>query len=83
MKLNKVSKIYSSGKKAVEGLDLSMYNGQIFSLLGPNGAGKTSTISMISGLIDITVGNIQCFGKDTSTNMDEIRYFLNNKYIIS
>lgn len=33
-------------KKAVDGVDLTMYEGQIFALLGHNGAGKTTTISM-------------------------------------
>ena len=40
------------GKKtAVNGVNLKMYNGQIFALLGHNGAGKTTTISMLTGLI--------------------------------
>lgn len=39
------------GKAAVDGLDLTIYEGQIFALLGHNGAGKTTTISMLTGLI--------------------------------
>jgi len=38
-------------KIAVNNLDLTMYNGQIFALLGHNGAGKTTTLSMLTGLI--------------------------------
>ena len=38
-------------KTAVNGVNLKMYNGQIFALLGHNGAGKTTTISMLTGLI--------------------------------
>lgn len=41
-------------KTAVDGLDLDIYNGQIFGLLGHNGAGKTTTISMLTGLIPPT-----------------------------
>jgi ABC-2 type transport system ATP-binding protein len=42
--------------KAVQGIDLDIRKGEIFSLLGPNGAGKTTTISMISGLLAPTAG---------------------------
>ncbi len=37
--------------KAVDGVDLTVESGEIFSLLGPNGAGKSTTISMICGLL--------------------------------
>ena len=40
--------------QAVNGINLKMYNGQIFALLGHNGAGKTTTISMLTGLIPPT-----------------------------
>jgi len=36
---------------AVESLDLSVGEGEIFGFLGPNGAGKTTTIRMLGGLI--------------------------------
>jgi ABC-type multidrug transport system fused ATPase/permease subunit len=41
-------------KKAVDGVDLTMYEGQIFALLGHNGAGKTTTISMLTGTIAVS-----------------------------
>ena len=41
---------------AVQGINLRMYNGQIFALLGHNGAGKTTTISMLTGLIPPSMG---------------------------
>jgi ATP-binding cassette subfamily A (ABC1) protein 3 len=36
-------------KVAVEGMNLTMYEGQITALLGHNGAGKTTTMSMLTG----------------------------------
>ncbi len=48
--------------QAVRGVDLTIYKGEIFSLLGPNGAGKTTTISMISGLITPTSGEVNIGG---------------------
>jgi ATP-binding cassette subfamily A (ABC1) protein 3 len=41
-----------------------MYNGEIFALLGHNGAGKTTTISMLTGLLSSTSGQVDVFGKD-------------------
>lgn len=38
-------------KVAVDNINVTIYNGQIFALLGHNGAGKTTTISMLTGLI--------------------------------
>ena len=36
---------------AVEGLDLTVFQGELFGFLGPNGAGKTTTIKMMTGLL--------------------------------
>lgn len=62
--LKNVRKVYPSGKKAVNGLSFTMYNGQIFALLGHNGAGKTSTISMLTGMYEMTDGEAIALGKD-------------------
>ncbi len=48
--------------RAVRGISLDIYKGEIFSLLGPNGAGKTTTISMISGLLAPTQGDAKIGG---------------------
>jgi ABC-type uncharacterized transport system ATPase subunit len=39
-------------KYAVNGINLTIYQGQIFALLGHNGAGKTTTLSMLTGLLE-------------------------------
>jgi len=59
--------------KAVDGVNLKMYSGQIFALLGHNGAGKSTTISMLTGLIPPTAGKCQVFDKDLFSQMDEVR----------
>jgi len=46
----------------VKGVNLHIKKGEFFALLGPNGAGKTSTIGMITGLVNITEGNIRVNG---------------------
>ncbi len=45
-------------KVAVEGLDLTVRDGEIFGFLGPNGAGKTTTIRMIAGLLRPDAGAV-------------------------
>ncbi len=43
---------------AVDRIDLTVPEGQVFGVLGPNGAGKTTTMRMITGLIEPTEGSI-------------------------
>ncbi len=49
---------------AVNGIDLSIGRGELFSLLGPNGAGKTTTINMLCCLLKPTEGTAQIMGYD-------------------
>jgi len=49
-------------KTAVEDLNLTVRQGQIFGFLGPNGSGKTTTIGMIFGIVRPTRGDISVFG---------------------
>ena len=60
-------------KVAVDGLNLDIYEGQIFGLLGHNGAGKTTTISMLTGLIAPTEGEMTIHGNLLSQNLDKLR----------
>jgi ABC-2 type transport system ATP-binding protein len=49
---------------AVDGVDLSIQQGELFSLLGPNGAGKTTTIKMLCCLLKPTGGTATVMGYD-------------------
>jgi len=49
---------------AVNGVDLKIGQGELFSLLGPNGAGKTTTINMLCCLLKPTEGTAQIMGYD-------------------
>ena len=62
--------------KAVKGLTVKMFEGQIFALLGQNGAGKTTTISMLTGLIKKSRGKAICYDIDVFDNIDKIREFM-------
>jgi len=59
-----VSKIYASGVRALEPVDLEIRKGEIFALLGPNGAGKTTLISIICGIVKPSSGTITVVGHD-------------------
>src|SRR5690554_5225659 len=62
--LNQVSKSYGGKIKAVDQIDLTVENGEIFGFLGPNGAGKTTTIKMITGILTPDSGAITLNGID-------------------
>jgi ABC-2 type transport system ATP-binding protein len=50
-------------KRALNALDLQIYQGEIFGLLGPNGSGKTTTIKLLLGLLFPTDGDAFVFGE--------------------
>jgi len=52
--------------RAVAGIDLPVYRGEVYGFLGPNGAGKTTTIGMALGLIHPTTGRVELFGQPVS-----------------
>ena len=54
------------GYTAVNKLDLSIEEGEIFGFLGPNGAGKTTTILMLLGLTEPSSGTVQVCGHNST-----------------
>ncbi|CAM9424100.1 unnamed protein product, partial [Ectocarpus fasciculatus] len=66
-------KVYGNGKKAVKGLDLDLYEGQISVLLGHNGAGKSTAISMITGTLPPTTGEAYLRGRKLTSDLVGIR----------
>ena len=46
------------GLSAVDGVDLDIHKGQIYSVIGPNGAGKTTVFNVITGIYKPTAGEI-------------------------
>jgi putative spermidine/putrescine transport system ATP-binding protein len=51
---------------AVAGIDLDVRDGEFFSMLGPSGSGKTTTLRMIAGFEQPTVGRIMLHGRDVT-----------------
>ena len=61
---------------AVDGLSLSIEEGELFSLLGINGAGKSTTIRMLSCLAECTEGDAYLLGKSIRTESEIIKSFI-------
>ena len=62
---------------AVNGLDLKIEQGELYSLLGVNGAGKSTTIKILSALVRPDGGKAEIFGKDVVKNAAEVKGMLN------
>jgi ABC-2 type transport system ATP-binding protein len=61
-------------KTAVNGINLSIKEGEIYGLLGPNGAGKSTTIKMLITLLAPTEGDAWILGKSILNDSDEVRF---------
>ncbi len=58
--------------RALDGLDLSVVQGEVHGFLGPNGAGKSTTIRVLLGLQRVSAGTTTVFGLDPWSNAIEI-----------
>jgi multiple sugar transport system ATP-binding protein len=61
--LEKLTKIYGDGTRAVSELDLEIDDGEFVVLVGPSGCGKTSALRMVAGLEPITEGRVLIGGE--------------------
>jgi ABC-2 type transport system ATP-binding protein len=62
--IKNLDKVYASGFKALNNINLEIREGEIIALLGPNGAGKTTLISIICGIVTASSGTITIGGYD-------------------
>jgi len=63
LELDSLSKNFG-GVQAVDKLDLSVAEGEIFGLIGPNGSGKSTTVNLICGVFPVTAGRITFNGRN-------------------
>jgi ABC-2 type transport system ATP-binding protein len=62
-----------SGKTVLDGIDLDVRAGTVFSLLGPNGAGKTTTVNVLTTLMKADAGTVRVAGHDVATEIKAVR----------
>src|ERR1700751_6388258 len=60
-------------KVVLDGIDLDVETGTVFSLLGPNGAGKTTTVNVLTTLIKADSGTALVAGHDVATETKAVR----------
>ncbi|MCY6370145.1 ABC transporter ATP-binding protein [Clostridium ganghwense] len=73
IEITNVTKSYNGKVKAVDNLNLTIPDGEIFGFLGPNGAGKTTTIKMITGISNSDSGSIKINGIDIKESPLEVK----------
>ena len=71
--INGVTKTFPNNFKALDQLDLSINQGEIFALLGPNGAGKSTLIHTICGILNFESGKILVNNFDIKLNYRQTR----------
>ncbi len=67
LKLDKLTKVYKTGDKALSDVTLEIPGGQIIALIGPSGAGKSTLIRCINRLVEPTSGSVTLDGTEITT----------------
>ncbi len=73
IKVEGLTKVFNGGLVAVDHIDFSVKQGEIFGFLGPNGAGKTTTINMLITLLKPTKGKAVILGSDVAKQNIDVR----------
>lgn len=78
IQVENLTKIYPADKgrpplRAVDGIDFTVREGEVFGFLGPNGAGKTTTIRMLTGLSRPTSGVARLLDLDLTSDLPRIK----------
>jgi ABC-2 type transport system ATP-binding protein len=70
-----LTKTFGSNR-AVDAIDLTVMEGEIFGVLGPNGAGKTTVLNMLATLLPIDGGEARIFGYDVRSQGHAVRQLI-------
>jgi ABC-2 type transport system ATP-binding protein len=71
IEIRKLTKSYGR-HKALEGVDLTVKQGEVYGFIGPNGASKTTTIRILLGMLKKDGGEVKIFDKDPWDNAVEL-----------
>lgn len=72
VRLERLSKTYPGGKRALKGVTLRLNPGEVFGFLGPNGAGKTTTVKILTGMALPSGGSCQVLGIDPAQRPEKV-----------
>ena len=64
LEMRNIVKVYPDGTRALKGVDVKVYRGEILGLLGENGAGKTTLMKILFGMLKPTKGKIFLNGRE-------------------
>jgi len=70
-----LTKLFGTNR-AVDAVDLTVMEGEVFGVLGPNGAGKTTMLNMLATLLPIDGGEARIFGYDVSSQGHAVRQLI-------
>ena len=73
VEIKNLNKVYKDGKRALNGINLTINTGDFFALIGANGAGKTTIIKILTDLSNQDNGLVKIFGKNIANNFTEIK----------
>ncbi|UCE12579.1 MAG: ABC transporter ATP-binding protein [Candidatus Heimdallarchaeota archaeon] len=73
IRTDKLCKYYGKDIKAVDELDLEVFEGETFGLLGPNGAGKTTTVRLLNCILKPTSGTADVNGYNITENSTKVK----------
>jgi len=79
-----ITKIFNAGKaevKALQGINLDIYENELLMLVGPSGCGKTTFVSVLSTLLSFENGYCEVLGKDINKMSDEEKTSFRGKNI--
>jgi ABC-2 type transport system ATP-binding protein len=74
IKAEGLTKVFNGNLTAVDQIDFTVKNGEIFGFLGPNGAGKTTTINMLTTILKPTGGKASILGYDIAKQNNAVRH---------
>jgi putative ABC transport system ATP-binding protein len=85
LKAENITKTYSAEKginatRALDGIDLSVEEGEFIAVMGPSGSGKSTLVSVLCGILEPTTGTVQIEGKCINNmTADEMALFRRRK----
>ncbi|MFC6974042.1 ABC transporter ATP-binding protein [Halomicroarcula sp. GCM10025709] len=73
LRLHDLTKVYDGSVRAVDGVDLSVAEGEFVTLVGPSGCGKSTTLRMLAGFVEPTDGVVEMDYTDITHHLPEKR----------